>query len=72
MHAVTLEVRRGERVGIVGESGSGKSVTGRAIAGLLLASRLRARDRVDPHRRQGDGRRAIQSLGTPSALSSSA
>ncbi|KAA9132265.1 ABC transporter ATP-binding protein [Microbacterium caowuchunii] len=33
--SVSLEVRRGERVGIVGESGSGKSVTGRAIAGLL-------------------------------------
>ncbi|GAA3214677.1 ABC transporter ATP-binding protein [Microbacterium terregens] len=35
VHSVSLEVHRGERVGIVGESGSGKSVTGRAIAGLL-------------------------------------
>jgi len=35
VRAVSLTVRRGERVGIVGESGSGKSVTGRAIAGLL-------------------------------------
>ncbi|HLS48934.1 MAG TPA: ATP-binding cassette domain-containing protein, partial [Actinomycetaceae bacterium] len=33
--AVSLNIKRGERVGIVGESGSGKSVTGRAIAGLL-------------------------------------
>lgn len=41
---VTLEVRRGERVGIVGESGSGKSVTARAIAGLLPTS---PRVRVD-------------------------
>lgn len=32
---VSLDVGRGERVGIVGESGSGKSVTARAIAGLL-------------------------------------
>lgn len=35
---VSLQVRRGERVGIVGESGSGKSVTGRAISGLLPES----------------------------------
>lgn len=35
---VSLDVSRGERVGIVGESGSGKSVTGRAIAGLLPTS----------------------------------
>lgn len=32
---VSLNIKRGERVGIVGESGSGKSVTGRAVAGLL-------------------------------------
>lgn len=35
VQSVSLEVHRGQRVGIVGESGSGKSVTGRAIAGLL-------------------------------------
>ncbi|USQ81279.1 ABC transporter ATP-binding protein [Ornithinimicrobium faecis] len=32
---VSLELNRGETVGIVGESGSGKSLTARAITGLL-------------------------------------
>ncbi|MER8084951.1 ABC transporter ATP-binding protein [Streptomyces sp. NPDC094048] len=32
---ISLEVRRGECVGIVGESGSGKSLAMRAVAGLL-------------------------------------
>ena len=32
---VSLEVERGQTVGIVGESGSGKSRTARAIIGLL-------------------------------------
>ncbi|WP_223881291.1 dipeptide ABC transporter ATP-binding protein [Nesterenkonia ebinurensis] len=32
---VSLELRRGETLGIVGESGSGKSLTARAITGLL-------------------------------------
>ncbi|MET8241920.1 dipeptide/oligopeptide/nickel ABC transporter permease/ATP-binding protein [Streptomyces sp. NPDC005078] len=32
---VTLDVRRGETVGIVGESGSGKTLTAMAIAGLV-------------------------------------
>jgi ABC-type dipeptide/oligopeptide/nickel transport system ATPase component len=36
--SVSLEVNRGERVGIVGESGSGKSVSVRAISGLLPQS----------------------------------
>src|SRR5215213_4069840 len=31
---VSLEVRRGETLGLVGESGSGKSTIGRAILGL--------------------------------------
>lgn len=44
---VSLQVRRGERIGIVGESGSGKSVTGRAISGLLPASpRVRVSGRL--------------------------
>lgn len=33
--AVSLQVRRGEILGIVGESGSGKSVTGYSIMGLI-------------------------------------
>ena len=32
---VTLEVRRGETLGIIGESGSGKSVTAMSILRLL-------------------------------------
>jgi peptide/nickel transport system ATP-binding protein len=32
---VSLEVRRGEVLGLVGESGSGKSITGFSILGLL-------------------------------------
>ena len=32
---VSLEVRKGETLGIVGESGCGKSTTGRAILQLL-------------------------------------
>jgi peptide/nickel transport system ATP-binding protein len=35
---VSLEIRRGETVGLVGESGSGKSTIGRAILGLQPAS----------------------------------
>ncbi|MDQ6806605.1 MAG: ABC transporter ATP-binding protein [Actinomycetota bacterium] len=35
---VTLDVHRGERIGLVGESGSGKSATALAISGLLPRS----------------------------------
>lgn len=35
---VTLELRRGEVVGLVGESGSGKSTFGRALLGLVPAT----------------------------------
>jgi oligopeptide/dipeptide ABC transporter ATP-binding protein len=35
---VTLELRRGEVVGLVGESGSGKSTLGRALLGLMPAT----------------------------------
>lgn len=34
---VSLEVRRGETLGLVGESGSGKSTLGRVMIGLLKA-----------------------------------
>lgn len=34
MHGVSIDVRRGECVGLVGESGSGKTTLGRAVLGL--------------------------------------
>ncbi len=34
LHGVSLDIRRGETVGLVGESGSGKTTLGRAILGL--------------------------------------
>ncbi|ALM86960.1 methionine ABC transporter ATP-binding protein [Bordetella sp. N] len=37
---VSLDIRRGEIVGLVGESGSGKSVTGFSIMGLLDGGRI--------------------------------
>jgi peptide/nickel transport system ATP-binding protein len=37
-HAVALEIRRGETLGIVGESGSGKSTVARCIAQLVRPS----------------------------------
>ncbi|MER7555593.1 ATP-binding cassette domain-containing protein [Nocardioides sp. NPDC126508] len=35
LHEVSLDVRRGETVGLVGESGSGKTTLGRAVLGLV-------------------------------------
>jgi len=35
LHGVSIDVRRGETVGLVGESGSGKSTLGRAVLGLV-------------------------------------
>ncbi|MCO7642419.1 ABC transporter ATP-binding protein [Pseudomonas sp. S 311-6] len=44
---VSLDVRRGETVGIVGESGSGKSTLGRALLNLLPAQGSRRFDDTD-------------------------
>lgn len=38
LKGVSLDIRRGETVGLVGESGSGKTTIGRAILGLVPAS----------------------------------
>ncbi len=37
LHGVSLDIKRGETVGLVGESGSGKTTLGRAILGLADA-----------------------------------
>jgi ABC-type dipeptide/oligopeptide/nickel transport system ATPase component len=42
LHEVTLEIRRGEVVGLVGQSGSGKSTLAMAILGLLDRKSARA------------------------------
>ncbi|WP_447956665.1 ABC transporter ATP-binding protein [Vreelandella sp. EE7] len=45
VHGISLDVRRGQTVGIVGESGSGKSTLGRALLRLLKSDgRLRFED----------------------------
>ena len=38
IRSLSLEIRRGEAVGLVGESGSGKSTTGRCVLGLETVS----------------------------------
>ncbi len=43
LNGVSLEVHKGQRVGLVGESGCGKSVTMRAIMGILATPPARVR-----------------------------
>jgi peptide/nickel transport system ATP-binding protein len=76
VRGVSLDIGRGERVGIVGESGSGKSMTGRAILrlirppGVVTATRL-AFDGIDlvalpePAMRRLRGRRIAMILQDP-------
>jgi peptide/nickel transport system ATP-binding protein len=57
---VSLEVWRGETLGIVGESGSGKSTLGRMIAGLLVPSRGQVLlEGDDVHGGTGDQKRRV-------------
>jgi ABC-type oligopeptide transport system ATPase subunit len=57
---VSLEVWRGETLGIVGESGSGKSTLGRMIAGLLTPTRGQVLlDGEDVHGGSGARKRAV-------------
>lgn len=59
---VSLEVRRGEVVGLVGESGSGKSTCARLLAGSLSAERgeVLLAERVLPARRDPRTQRRVQ------------
>ncbi len=62
---LSLEVRRGEMVGIVGESGSGKSVANMTILGLTRASNARISGRIlfegrDLNQAGGEELRAIR------------
>ncbi|MBO2465426.1 ABC transporter ATP-binding protein [Actinomadura violacea] len=57
---VTLDVRKGETVGLVGESGSGKTTVGRAVLGLAPVSSGRIRyDGGEIHACTRTGRRAL-------------
>jgi ABC-type glutathione transport system ATPase component len=47
LREVTLEIRRGEVLGLVGQSGSGKSTLAMAILGLLDRNRARAEGRIE-------------------------
>ncbi len=41
MQGATIEIRRGDAVGIIGASGTGKSTTLRLMAGLLAPDKVR-------------------------------
>ncbi len=62
---VTLEIRRGETLGLVGESGSGKTTFGKAILGLapITSGEIRLNGHVLPAKigdRPAELRRAVQ------------
>ncbi len=61
LHGVSLEVARGETLGLVGESGSGKTTIGRAVLGLVPSSG--GRIRFDGRDIGGLGARERRSLG---------
>jgi len=51
LREVTLEIRRGEVLGLVGQSGSGKSTLAMAILGLLDRKSVRAEGTIEFHGR---------------------
>lgn len=58
---VTIEVRRGESIGLIGESGSGKSTLARVIAGLLMPSEGRVIfDGIDIASLSGEGKKTFR------------